>query len=293
MFVIQTKDLKLILEAAPVSSLRTHERVIPEAAEKLLLQLKNWAHLHNPIICGTNNIILDGHHRTFAFKKLGFLFIPVCKIDYMHKDTQVRCWFRLLTNVKDINLLVEVFRGHGAIVKPVGSKEELKQELDRSPLSFGLQQGARFFVLSFPNHIVRNAPDAYDQLEKIQTKIRGEGINTEYVPCEVAEERNFCNGLSDREVVVWTPQISKEMVKDAVKQNRCFAPKTTRHVIPARPINVNVPISWFREDTSLEELDKRFTQFLKSKTLMRLPPGQTIDGRYYEEELFVFMDKKG
>ncbi|MBW2082682.1 MAG: hypothetical protein JRI39_06225 [Deltaproteobacteria bacterium] len=270
MFVIQTKDLKLILEAAPVSSLRTHERVIPEAAEKLLLQLKNWAHLHNPIICGTNNIILDGHHRTFAFKKLGFLFIPVCKIDYMHKDTQVRCWFRLLTNVKDINLLVEVFRGHGAIVKPVGSKEELKQELDRSPLSFGLQQ-----------------------VEKIQTKIRGEGINTEYVPCEVAEERNFCNGLSDREVVVWTPQISKEMVEDAVKQNRCFAPKTTRHVIPARPINVNVPISWFREDTSLEELDKRFTQFLKSKTLMRLPPGQTIDGRYYEEELFVFMDKKG
>ena len=292
MFVIQTKDIKLILEAAPVSSLNVHERIIPEAAEKLVLQLKNWALLHNPIICGTNNIILDGHHRTYTFKKLGFLYIPVCKIDYMHEQTQVRCWFRLLTNVEDLNMVIGTFYRHGATVEPIRTKEEFREKLERFPLSFGLQQGGRFFILFFPQDSICDAPGAYDHLEKIQLELRQRGINTEYIPGEVAEDQSFCENLNQNQVIIWTPQITKEMVEEVVRQQRSFAPKTTRHVIPARPINVNVPISWFKETTSLREIDKKFTEFLKKKTVMRLPPGQIVEGRYYEEELFVFMDKK-
>ncbi len=292
MFVLETKNVRLILEAVPVSVLRVHERIIPEAAQKLLLQLKNWALLHNPIICGTNNIILDGHHRTYAFKQLGFLYIPVCKIDYQHEDTQVRCWFRLLTNVTDTAKVMEVFRRAGATIRAVENKEALKAQLDANPLSFGLQHGSNYFLVLFPPEQIHDAPEAYDQLEKIQKELEKDGITTDYIPCEAAEDDGTSCELEPNQVVIWTPQITKDMVEEAVKQNKCFAPKTTRHVIPARPINVNVPISWFREDVPLDLLDKRFTQFLNEKQVMRLPPGQVIDGRYYEEELFVFLDKK-
>ncbi len=80
------------------------------------------------------------------------------------------------------------------------------------------------------------------------------------------------------------------MVVDAVKKKKRFAPKTTRHLIPARPLNVNVPTYWFKEDISLEEINKRFLKLLERKNLRRFGPGQVVDGRYYEEELFVFFD---
>ena len=292
MFIIETKGLKIILEVVPVDSLRLHEAIIPGVANKLLLELKNWAHLQNPIICGTNHIVLDGHHRTYAFKKLNLPFIPVCKVDYHHENTQVRCWFRLFTNVEDLTLILQLFKNSGGIILPVESKDRLKQELGNAPLSFGIQQGGRYFIVRFPPHIVKDAVTAYDHLERLQYLLAQKGIETNYIPNEAPENEQFCTTLDRNQAVIWTPQITKEMVEEVVENNRCFAPKTTRHIIPARPLHVNVPISWFKEQISLEAINKKFAHFLSKKGIRRLPPGQVINGRYYEEELFVFFDKK-
>ena len=57
-------------------------------------------------------------------------------------------------------------------------------------------------------------------------------------------------------------------------------------------IGVNIPITWFKENITLEEINRRFTRFLQGKGMRRLAPGQVIEGRFYEEELFVFFDKR-
>ena len=44
------------------------------------------------------------------------------------------------------------------------------------------------------------------------------------------------------------------MVVDAVREEKRFSPKATRHLIPARPLNVNVPISLLREKMSLDDV---------------------------------------
>ena len=93
-------------------------------------------------------------------------------------------------------------------------------------------------------------------------------------------------------MILWTPQITKEMVVQAAKRERLFAPKTTRHLIPARPLHINVPTAWLKEEIALEALNERFMEHLRAKGLRRLAPGQVISGRYYEEELFVFFDRK-
>ena len=98
--------------------------------------------------------------------------------------------------------------------------------------------------------------------------------------------------MKDDEVVIWTPQITKEMVVDAVKKGKIFSPRTTRHLIPSRPINVNVPSYWFKENISLEEINRRFSTFLARKHIKRFGPGQVIAGRYYGEELFIYFNRK-
>jgi len=293
MFSIKTENLKLELEVVPVETLFIHERILPGIAEQLVLEFKNLANLENPIIVDRSGIVLDGSHRTYVFKALDFKYIPVCRIDYFHRDTELRYWFRLLGDIKDRDWIREVVEKLGGTLQEVTDRESLEKMLEEDCYRCGVQQGSFFAVITFSEHVVNDAVSAYDMLEKIQDRLTKKGMVLEYIPCQYVYDDEFCQALKDHEIVLWTPQITKEMVVEAARKEKVFAPKSTRHLIPARPLNVNVPTHWFKEDIPLEEINERFTRFLEGKEMRRLSPGQVIDGRYYEEELFVFFDKRG
>ena len=290
MFCIETGALKLELEVVLVESLLQHEEILPHVAKELILEFRNWVNLQNPIIVDKNHIVLDGNHRAFAFKKLKFKYISVCKVDYFNEATQLRYWFRLLTNISNLDRLSKIVEDMNGSLRQVKDGETLRKTLENDNFSYGIQQGNLYASVSFNENTVNDAVSAYDVLEKIQNRLIEESTKLEYIPCQSVYESNFCDELKNDEIVIWTPRITKEMVVDAAKKEKKFAPKTTRHLIPARPLNVNVPIYWFKEDVSLERINKRFSDFLETKNLKRFGPGQVIDGRYYEEELFVFFD---
>ena len=174
----------------------------------------------------------------------------------------------------------------------VTDREALKKILDENCLGWGVQQRDFFASVRFREDVVNDAVSAYDMLEKIQGELLKGGERLDYIPCQYVYDEELCRTLKREEFIIWTPRITKEMVVDAARKEKIFAPKTTRHLIPARPLNVNVPTMWFKEDLSLEEINKRFSLFLEGKEIRRLGPGQVINGRYYEEELFVFYDKR-
>jgi len=290
MFCIETESLKLELEVVRVDSLFQHEKILPHVADKLILEFKNWTNLQNPIIVDKNYIVLDGNHRVFVFKKLKFKYIPVCKVDYFSEVTQLRYWFRLLRSIGSLESLKQIINDMNGSFREVSDREALKKTLENNNLSCGIQQGNFYASISFHENVVNDAISAYDVLEKIQNRLLEKGTNLEYIPCQSVYESKCCDELKNSEVIIWTPQITKEMVVDAVKKKKRFAPKTTRHLIRARPLNVNVPTYWFKENISLEEINKRFSEFLEKKNLRRFGPGQVVDGRYYEEELFIFSD---
>jgi len=291
MFSIKTGSLELILEVIPVEYLFQHEETLPDSIDNLILEFKNWTHLQNPVIVDENNIVLDGNHRTVVFKKLNFKYILVCRIDYFHEAADLRYWFRLLGKIKNSELLKRIVKEMGGTLREATNKAALEKILESHRLCCGLQQGDFYASISFNEDIVDDAISAYDAVGKIQNRLIEEGIELNYIPCQYVHDSKFCSQLRDDEVVIWTPQITKEMVVDAAKKETLFAPKTTRHIIPARPLNINVPTYWFNENISLEEINRRFSKFIEGKNLRRFGPGQVIDGRYYEEELFVFFDK--
>lgn len=290
MFCIETGSLQLELEVVRVDSLFQHEEILPHVANKLVFEFKNWTNLQNPVIVDKNHIVLDGNHRVFVFKKLKFKYIPVCKVDYFNEVTKLRYWFRLLGGIESLESLKQIINNMNGSFRKVNDREALRKTLGNNNLSCGIQQGNFYASISFHEDVVNDAVSAYNTLEKIQGKLLQNGLKIEYIPCQSVHESKFCDELKNSEVIIWTPQITKEMVVDAVKKKKRFAPKTTRHLIPARPLNVNVPTYWFKEDISLEEINKRFLKFLERKNLRRFGPGQVVDGRYYEEELFIFFD---
>jgi len=289
MFFIETKDLKLQLEVVPVESLIQHEGILPHVADKLILEFKNWANFQDPIIIGENFIILDGHHRAHAIKKLKFKHIPVCKIDYFHQTIQLRRWFRLLENVKDVEIMKKTVEAMKGTLRQVDDKKVLEKVMEKNKLNFGIQWGSFYASIGFHEDVVNDTVSAYDILEKIQTELIRKGTKLRYIPCQSVYEYQSHDKLKEGKMIIWTPQITKEMVMDAVKEEKVFAPKTTRHLIPARPINMNIPSYWFKENISLKEINRRFVEFLKGKKIKRFGPGQVIDGRHYGEDVFVFL----
>lgn len=292
MYTIQSKSLKLELEILPVASVFAHERLIAPIADRLTLEFRSTAYLENPVIVDQNRIVLDGNHRVHVFKRLQFKHIAVCRIDYMHQETRLRYWFRLLANVKSLDLLKRVCEQLKGRFQTVKDKAALERLMAKTLACCGVQHQGIFGVLVFEEDVAGDAVSAYDVLEKFQNRLVEEGIAVEYIPCQYAHQREFCGCLTEDQVILWTPQITKEMVVEAAKQERLFAPKTTRHLIPARPLHINLPTSWLREEAPLEVMNQRFLEHLKDKGMKRLGPGQVINGRYYEEELFVFYDRK-
>ncbi len=288
MFSIEIQKLKLSLEIVPVASLFSHEEVIPQSANKLILEFKNLANLQNPIIVEENHVILDGNHRAYAFKALNLSYIPVCKIDYFNRRTKLRYWFRHLGNLKQIDRLQKVVSALGGSWHRVSDGPALKKILQENCLACGIQHGGTYILVDFPEKTACDALTAYDTIQDIQNELTALDVTLEYIPCNTVLQDKFCVRLKTDEAVLWTPQITKQMVVDTAKMKKVFAPKTTRHVIPVRPLNVNVPGHWFKEKISLEAINRRFSDFLETKRIRRFNPGMVLDGRYYEEALVVF-----
>ena len=292
MYSLKTENLELKLEVVPVDRLKPHETTLPHMVDKLILEFKNYANLQSPIIVDENHIILDGNHRAHAFKQLGFRYILVCKIDYLNDFTDLRYWFRLLGNVKSLDVMKKTVEELGGRFEELSDRDSLQETLECNRFCCGIQHGDVFASISFKEETVYDSVSAYDVLEKIQSRLIQEGIQLKYIPCQYVQSQQFCEELKNDEMIIWTPQITKEMVVHAAKEQKVYAPKTTRHLIPARPLNVDLPTRWLNEEVSLAEINERVSIFLSRKQVRRFGPGQVIDGRYYEEELFIFFDKK-
>ena len=83
--------------------------------------------------------------------------------------------------------------------------------------------------------------DAVKRIEKILQRGHQMGYSTDKEARIRVDSGEYAAGLM-------TPTATKREVVETALAGRVFAQKTTRHIIPARPMNVNVPISWLRGD---------------------------------------------
>ncbi|MEZ0345872.1 MAG: ParB/RepB/Spo0J family partition protein [Infirmifilum sp.] len=76
-----------------ISNLKPHEKYIEERVELLLEELFTDGLLRKPVIADEKNLVLlDGHHRLEAFKRLGLAQIPVALVNYYDPRIQVKSW---------------------------------------------------------------------------------------------------------------------------------------------------------------------------------------------------------
>jgi hypothetical protein len=104
-------------------------------------------------------------------------------------------------------------------------------------------------------------------------------------------ERDAAKMLERREVgfVLCPPTIEKHHVLETAQSGRVFPPKATRHIVPARPFGVDVPLELLRDTViSVEEANRRLSKMLEAKSLRRVPPGYRWGSRRYDEAVYLF-----
>ena len=270
---INSSTLSFRITLIDLDDLRPHEEIIEQLVTELAKNIQNQGKVRDPLIVDEQSlVILDGMHRYNAMKKLGCRHAPVCLVDYDDHRIEVGAWFRYF-NVDDPDSMAK------ATLEALNQKHErisgYPQNLARSAI---ITKQSSFTLTLEPDRFAKS------QLAvKIERHISGQGKHCEYGADDVVEQRLNSNA----NMVIPVPIFSKTEIKETATAGRLLPHKVTRHIIPSRPLGLNVPLDLLVNYTR-EEANEKLDHFLSSRHLDRKPPGSVVDGRRYEEELLVF-----
>ena len=281
-YTIKDDTLNLTLAILDISSLHVHEEIVPALLQHLTRSITEDGYIKDPVIVDEKSlVVLDGVHRIAALKKLGIPRIPACLVDYKNSDIKVSNWYRTITNASNTEATMGNLRLPGVTVE-ITQKSNLGN-IGASPNVAAIKSRKTTVLIKSRFSNIR---EAFNIIEKIENKLRVRGLTIKY-ETERDALRNLREGNVD--AVICTPKLTKQKIVNAALLGTVLSPKTTRHVIPSRPMRINVPISLLKDDKKpLSEVNVELRNMLLKKHLRTLPPGTVLDGRRYEEELHVF-----
>ena len=106
--------MKLRFELLDVNKLKSHEETRPELLDSLVKEIRNDGYLRKPVLVEDRHyVILDGHHRYEALKKLGCKKIPVYLVDYYDDAIYLTTWPEAKHKNVTKNQVVEMAKSGG------------------------------------------------------------------------------------------------------------------------------------------------------------------------------------
>lgn len=283
-FSIRDGILKIALE--DVWNLKLHEQVIPELVKQLEDSISSEKVLKDPVMVDESSlVVLDGMHRVMALRQLGYAYIPCCLIDYRLPIVQLGAWYRLITGDKSIDEIADLVRSSSGNLKLTGSDASSSDRLVNDGEGVcALRSSSSAWLISTdkkPNH-----KKAYDIIYSLEEKLRSENLKISY-QTEFDAKTILLNDKSATCLVV--PTLSKDDVLRFALKGEVFAPKSTRHIFPFRMLRVNVPVEILDgRRLELEEANERLQSLFSDRKLVKLPGGQIVEGRRYEEPVYFF-----
>ncbi|MGP8071194.1 MAG: ParB N-terminal domain-containing protein [Candidatus Bathyarchaeia archaeon] len=277
---ISSSSLNFRLSIIGIEELKPHEEVINEVVERLSREISADGVVHDPLIVDQNDyLILDGMHRFNSLKRLDCRFAPCCLLDYGSPKIKVGSWFRIFTVDDPI-----------PVAQNSLSKMNLnysKRRVDATIMSYDSES-----IILTKDGTIFSLPSPLDPVERCRTAVRIEKhlVNDGHHVTYLSEVNAMQRLKSDAtNLAIALPVFRKEEIRDFGLEGRLLPHKVTRHVIPSRPLAVDIPLTLLRNTAiSCQEADGRLTELLARRRIDRKPPGSFVEGRRYDEELLVF-----
>lgn len=277
-FVIKHEKGDLRVCLLPSESLLIHEETIPDHVSELKESLLRDGKVKDPIVVDSGSfVVLDGMHRVAAMRESRCLRMPACMVDYLSPHIDVGVWYRALSGKLRREQFEAVLFSSG--IEP----ERMTVNITEIPRNSSL---ATIFASGECLRFRSRGRGVYDVLSTAERCARQLGLVITF-----ETERDALEKLEDRKIdaVITLPKIDKASVREAGLTRRLLPHKVTRHIIPARPLAVNVPVRILTDGTLLlREANGQFIANLRSREIVRRPPGSIVEGRRYDEETLIF-----
>ncbi len=278
-YTIDHEGLRLDVALAPTDRLRVHEETIPERIRSLGDRIIRDGVQSAPVIVDRGTyVVLDGMHRVAIMKRLGCRFTCVCLVDYFDPSIKVQRWIRVIPRPFCAEKAEEALAALGLRMEPYEPASSPDEE-----------DGLLLIFRDQTYRLTQNGEDlleAFKRSHELESLLETWGYRISY--CAEAEATDRVDS-GEYEAALYPPKVEKSQVVEAAERGQVFTPKATRHRLPARPVQVNVPLGLLRDkEISLEEANARLRETLSGKKLARYEPGTEWMGRTYDEVLYVF-----
>lgn len=273
-FQITAAKIPIFLALKEIQDLLPHEEIVEADLQGLVEALRRDPVLRHPIIADSNSgAVLDGTHRLAALSRVGCLRIPAALIDYQNPLVRIDQWYRVVEGMNVERFMTEL---------PLPATSVSPSEADRKLLN---REG--YASIRDTNSCILYTSELAKALVlcrkafKLEQDARNEGLKITYTDTEDTGR------LSVNSFVMSTIRLEKKEVVAGCRDHVLFPPKSTRHLIPSRPLGINTPLELLR-DPQMQRAEDKFEQHLKSKKMKHLPEGSWIGSRRYMEEVFLF-----
>jgi hypothetical protein len=281
---IETPQIKMEITLVSIDALFIHEETIPAALEQLKQELMEEKTLHHPMIVDSKTlVVLDGMHRVAALRNLNYKLAPVCLIDYQNPAIELSAWYREFDGKVTFSNFAGSLSHHLSVKSEEITTDKAIELVNSRKAIAALAFGDQAFVFTTPTPLSIKA--TYDEIAKTESFAQQSRIQIVY-----STEKDAIESIKNQiRPALIVPSLTKKEVVESALKRELFTPKTTRHVVPARPLFVNVPLAWLK-DKDLKNATKRLIQHLEKKRIIEQNSGIVINGRRYEERAYIFTD---
>jgi len=279
---IETQKLELKITIVDISSIHLHEETIPETVRAIAEDLLKSKVLRHPVIVDEKTlVVLDGMHRVAALQMTGCIRIPVCLVDYDDPSITVDTWYRAFHRKTEGRFLNELTRLN--IQTHRTDIEKAKIELQNRSARAFIATKNECLIVEGKGHDLKQDYQLVAHMEHVAKSL---GYEVSY-----ETESDALRKLDEESNVVLMapPPIRKEDVREYGARDELFPHKATRHIIPARPLGIDVPIEILQSPhLNLSQVNRQLIESLRNRQLRKFEPGSIIENRRYEEQVFLF-----
>jgi L-serine kinase (ADP) len=257
---------------------KPHEATIPRVLDSIVSDFERSGSQRDPVLVdGKSHTALDGMHRRAALKALGAKFCLCAEYDYSDTSVVLERWLRYLIAPSD-DFLKEL--ASLLTLKNIKNFEEAVRAVDNEESRIGVLSASESFV---SDKVWPSILEVYDDVDHIDALCKKYGIELDYTP----ESSKFELFTSESVYLLYPEKLTKNDVLEIAGRGDVLPCKTTRHVVPIRPMGVYFPLELLRgssESACIEEL----RNIVKISRIEIEEREVWYEGRKYSEPLAIF-----
>lgn len=267
------------LRVLPAGKLVPHEDCDPRRIVRLSQRLKNEGILKNPPIVAAipdsdQYVVLDGANRAQAFIKLAIPHLVAQVVSYQGSGVEVDTWYHVVAGMDIAEFESELTKVTGLHL------QECSLEQARSALNN--HQAAAFIVCSEGVRIVSNTVRSL----KHDTRLLNGLVSAYKGKANIYRASNDIWEIQkpyypDITALVIFPRLMPADILHAARSGEMIPTGITRHIIPHRALNINIPLDVLGADWTRD----RKEEWLHTWLMERMAANAI---RFYSESTFSF-----